>query len=75
VVNFIQLRDGCIVREDAVLLALDLERQGYALSISDGKLSVTPGSKLTADERTQIQSCRLHLMELLDYCTHAPEPR
>ncbi len=73
--NMLQMRDGCIVREDAVLLALSLERQGYALSLVNGKLSIAPGSKLTADERKQIQVCRLHLMALVDYCTRAPEPR
>ncbi len=74
-VKMLQLRDGCIVREDAVLLALSLERQGYALSLVNGKLSIAPGSKLTTDERKQIQVCRLHIMELLDYCTRAQEPR
>ncbi len=71
--NFIQLRNGPLLREDAVLCALSLEQEGRTLSVRDGRLNVTDGATLTPQQRHTIQTCRLHLMALIDYAMHPPE--
>lgn len=71
--NTIELRGGLLLREDAVLLALNLEAAGHALSVRGEQLVISDGSKLTADQRAKIKDCRLHLMALLVY--EAPEAR
>ena len=73
--NFIQLRDGSILREDAVLLALALEDAGHAMSVRNNALEVTNPRTLTTQQRHEIHVCRRHLMALVDYMQHAPEPR
>jgi len=74
-VNMLQLRDGPILREDAVLLALALEDAGHTLSVRQGALEVTNAKNLTQQQRHQIYVCRRHLMALVDYAKHPPEPR
>ncbi len=71
--TFIELRGGLILREDAVLLALELERRDHRIATSDGKLTVTNGAALSPEMREQIKDCRLHLMSLAAY--EPPEPR
>ncbi len=72
--NMLQLRDGPLLREDAVLLALQLEVEGRTLRArADGKLEVQPAAGLTDAQRQQIAACRLHLLALLAY--EPPEPR
>lgn len=70
----IQLRDGPLVREDAVLLALSLEAEGRTMrATADGKLEVKPATGLTQLQRHQIYVCRLHLLALAAY--QPPEAR
>lgn len=71
--NLIQLRDGPLVREDAVRLALELEEAGHALTVSESVLTVTQGSTLTAEQRAHIATLRFHLMALAGYAP--PEAR
>lgn len=73
--NSLQLRDGPLVRESAVLLALSLESRGHALQSKDEKLTVTEASKLTATDRAAIKENRLHLLALVAYCQEGHEPR
>lgn len=73
--SLIQLRDGPLVRESAVQLALDLEARGHAMQSKDGKLTVTDGSRLTADDRAAITRDRLHLLAVVGYCQEGHEPR
>lgn len=73
--TLLQLRDGPLVRESAVLLALDLEARGHALQSKDEKLTVTEASKLTAHDRAAIKENRLHLLALVAYCQEGHEPR
>lgn len=69
----IELRNGLLVREDAVLLALDLEARGHVLTTRDGTLRVTNGATLTAADTAAIKELKRHLMEIAAY--EAPEPR
>jgi len=70
----IQLRDGPLIAEDALLLALKLEAAGHALSQRDGKLVVTEGSRLTAVDREAIARQRLHLLAFVAYCEEGHQP-
>ncbi len=74
----IQLRDGPALSQDAVLLALDLERNGHALTlqttIDDGRYLVVSNRKtLTRDQIAGIKRHREEILALLAY--DAPEPR
>ncbi len=71
--TFIQLRDGPLLREDAVLLALELEAAGHTMTIRNCALEVSLGSALTQRQRHQIHQCKRHIMALLAY--EPPEPR
>lgn len=69
------MRDGPIVRQDAVDLALRLEQQGHGLCVANGVLTVTNGSKLSAEDRQAIARERLMLLGLIGYCQEGHEPR
>lgn len=71
----LQLRSGPIVRQDAVDLALRLEAAGHSLSVANGVLTVTNGSKLSAEDRTAIGAMRLMLLAVIGYCQEGHEPR
>lgn len=82
----LQLIDGPIVRQEAVDLALRLEAAGHQLSVAPdpkrvalgdhcGVLTVTNGSKLSAEDRQAIAALRLHLLGLIAYCQEGHEPR
>ena len=62
-----ELRGGLLVRTDAILLALTLESAGHALTASDGKLMVSNGATLTAEDRAAITIHRLHLLAIAGY--------
>jgi hypothetical protein len=64
----LQLRDGPIVRETAVSLALSLEARGHVMTAHDDKLTVSEGSRLTAEDRAAIARERLHLLAIVVYC-------
>lgn len=70
---FILLRDGPTLPDAAVLLALDLEREGHALSVRDGKLIVTNGSTLSPTQRAGVKQHLADIVKLLAYAP--PEPR
>lgn len=66
--NVIQLRNGPLIREDAVLLALALESEGRKMRVTaDGKLEVKPATGLTQLQRHGIYTLRLHLLALAAY--------
>jgi len=71
----IQLRDGPLIREDALLLALRLEDAGHAMTVANGVLTVTNGSKLSAEDRSAIGACKAHLMALIAYGQEGHEAR
>lgn len=71
--TFTELRGGLVVREDAVQLYLSLDARGHVLTEPEpGKLIVSNGSALTAEDRAQITALKSHLIALAHY--RAPEP-
>ena len=71
--NLLQLRNGPLVREDALLLALALEAAGHEMRVTNGVLTVTNGSALTPEQRQQISAVKFHLMAIAAY--EPPEAR
>lgn len=65
--NLITLRGGLTVRADAIALGCDLEARGHALSVKDGVLQVTFGSKLKPEDVEAIRTHKQHLVALADY--------
>lgn len=47
-------------------LVAKLRKRGFCLFVRDGKLVVTPGSQLTADEVDAIRTCREELIGVLE---------
>ena len=62
--NIITLRNGLLVTERAVTLALRLEDAGHTLTAREGTLLVGNGSTLTAEERAAIAADRWHLLAI-----------
>jgi hypothetical protein len=63
----VELKGGLFVDEQAIALAIALENAGHALSVQDGKLIVTNGSALSAEQRQQIMSLKRHLCAIAAY--------
>ncbi len=75
-VRFIELRQGPIVMEDAVLLALALESEGHTLTVRGGSLEVSPKVTHPAHRHALAQAAVVrHVVSLIAYAEHAPEPR
>lgn len=73
--TFLQFRDGPLISQDAVLLALDLEARGHTMAARDGKLIVSDGSKLTTADREAIGQARRHLLAFVSYIEEGHEAR
>lgn len=69
----IELRNGLHVTEGAIVLAVQLEARGHLMQARDGKLVISNGSALSAEDRAGIVRDRLHLLCIASY--EAPEPR
>jgi hypothetical protein len=67
----VELKGGLIVRADALILALDLERHGHALSAREGQLTVSHATSLAEADREQIRTHRLCLLAIAAY--NAPQ--
>lgn len=65
--EFLELRGGLIVNEDAFRLYMALADRGHALSVRDGKLIVKNGRALSPEDTAQIKAMRLHLLALAGY--------
>ncbi len=65
--EFIELKNGPIVRADSVRLYLDLEARGHVLTVQDNALRVSNGSALTAEDRAQITALKPFLIVLVTY--------
>lgn len=59
--------DGMHFADDAVALALDLERANHRLTAKDGLLTVTNKAALTADQIAAIRRHRLMLLAVAGY--------
>jgi hypothetical protein len=59
--------DGMHFDDDAVALALDLERAGHTLTAKDGVLTCTNKATLTPDQIAAIRKHRLMLLGIVGY--------
>jgi hypothetical protein len=66
-VNLITLSGGLTVRAEAIALGCNLEARGHALSVKDGVLQVSLGSKLTPADIEAVRLHKAHLLVLADY--------
>lgn len=64
----ITLRGGKAVSRHALQLFWALEHRRFALALDDGRLIVTPGSRLTARDDRAIRRHRDELVMLVQYC-------
>lgn len=69
-----ELRGGLLVTNAALALALSLEARGHVITVRDGKIVVSDGSRLSADDRTAIGASRLHLLAIASYTAPGVEP-
>ncbi len=63
-----EMKDGTILADDAIRLAIDLEDRGHRLSVHDGALRVSHGAKLTAEDTAAIKRYRWQLMAITAMC-------
>lgn len=64
----IELRNGLHISESALVLALSLESRQHIMQARDGKLVISRGSELTAEDRADIVRERLHLLAIAAEC-------
>ena len=67
-----ELRGGLTVRTEAIALIIALEARHHRLTATDGVLTVTNGSALTASDRAAIRAEKAHLLALASYCAELP---
>jgi hypothetical protein len=68
VTAFVRLKGGLVVPTSALLLALDLERRGFRMSLDrDQQVQIEPTAPLTEMDRTAIDRWRLHLGAIVAY--------
>jgi hypothetical protein len=72
--ELVTLRSGLILRADAIALALALEALGHTLTAKDGKLLVSNGAALTAEQRAQITQQRLQLLAIAGEIASPADP-
>jgi hypothetical protein len=69
--TLVTLRGGLTTRAEAIALGCQLEARGHALSVKDGALQITAGSKLTPADIAAVKAQKTHLICLAAYV--APE--
>lgn len=62
-----ELRNGPIVKDEALVLAVSLEARGHALKLESGVLKVSDGTRLSETDRADIKRLRNHLLAIVDY--------
>jgi hypothetical protein len=65
--SHVLLAGGLVVPTAALSLLLSLEASGFQLSRDGDDLMVTPGSRLTEQERARIRAWKRHLLALVEY--------
>ena len=70
--EIIELKGGLLVSTTAVVLALSLEAKGHTLTAQDGKLLVSNGATLSADDRAAVTRHRIALLSIAGYDAPAP---
>lgn len=64
----LELHNGPVVRDAAIVLGCELEARGHRLTVQDGALHVSQGSALTTADIAAIKQYRAHLIACVDYC-------
>jgi hypothetical protein len=59
------MKNGTIIDDAAIALALALEARGHVMTATDGELRVSNGAALTAADRELIRRYRFHLLEIV----------
>lgn len=68
VTEFVSLKGGLVLPLPALLLALDLERRGFRLSLdADDHIVIDPTAALTEIDVIAIERWRLHLGAIISY--------
>lgn len=62
------LRNGPDIRDSAIALACDLEARHFHVTAANGALSVSPASRLTAEDRAAIMREKQFLISIVEYC-------
>ena len=71
--SLIALKNGPVLPDAAIMLALDLERDGFLLTVSGDTLRLSGGTQpLTTNQRESITQWKLHLIEIAKY--DPPQP-
>lgn len=65
--SVIELHGGLLVEDEALALALDLERRGHMLTADTGALFVSEPSSLTEQDRAAIRRLKFHLLAIVTY--------
>ena len=65
--RYVVLKGGLALPIAPVLLALDLERRGFTLERDDQDIFISPYSKLTDDDRSNLKAWKQHVLALIDY--------
>ncbi len=62
-----EMKNGLIIADEAITLALSLEDRNHRLTVQDGALHVSDGKRLTAEDGAAIRRLRWHLMAIAEY--------
>ena len=74
VTDFVPLKGGLVVPTPALLLALELERRGFRMSLDrDQQFHIEPSPALSEADLIGIQRWRLHLGAIVGYEADAQE--
>ena len=74
VTELVSFKGGLVVPVSAFLLALDLERRGFKMSLDPcQQFQIDPTSALTDADRSAIRRWRLHLGAIIGYDADAQE--
>ena len=61
-------RSSLTLPREAVDFAMDLERRGFELSVSDRDINVQPAKALTPADRDALARWRQHVVALTQFC-------
>jgi hypothetical protein len=62
-----QLRNGPLVADSAIALAIDLERRSHVMLAAEGTVRITNGKALTEADRAAIVRDKAHLIAIAAY--------
>ena len=65
--RFVQLACGLVVPAEPLMLLLDLEARGFALTRDGDDILIRPFSQLTPEDCRQVRKWKRHVLAVLDY--------